>query len=259
METMVHVDGGEVWADDTGGEGIPVVLLHPGVADSRIWDPIAPALVDRHRVIRYDARGYGRSPAPTTSYSLAADLRTVLDHFGVRRAVLVGTSMGGGTAVNFALDEPDRVAGLALLVPGITGYPDLESPELTARIGELARAGDMDGLVTLSLSSWGTAGTAPDTEAAELVRAAVPAWFTTYGHQTEDPPAFPRLGELTMPCTLLLGEQDMPRTVRCNEAMAAAIPGCVLVRRPDCDHLPTLRAPEAARELVLDLYARATG
>ncbi|MEV0638704.1 alpha/beta hydrolase [Streptomyces sp. NPDC050619] len=257
METTVRVKDGEVWADDTGGDGLPLVLLHPGVADSRAWEPIAPALAERHRIIRYDARGFGRSPDPTAAYSQAEDLRAVLDHFDVRRAVLVGSSMGGATAINGALNEPDRVAALVLLVPGVTGYPDLEEPELTARIGELAEAGDMDGLLALSLRTWAAAGTPPDTEAATLLRAAIPAWFTTYGHQTEDPPAFPRLGELSMPCALLLGEQDYPRTVRCNEAMAAAIPGCHLVRRPDCDHLPTLRAPEAVRELVLEVYAQA--
>lgn len=257
METMVQVKDGEVWAEDTGGGGVPVVLLHPGVADSRCWEPLLAGLAARHRVIRYDARGFGRSPNPTVPYSLAEDLRAVLDHFEVGRAVLAGTSMGGATAVSGALNEPSRVAGLVLLVPGITGFPDLEDPELTARIGELATAGDMDGLLALSLETWAAAGTAPDTQAAEWLRAAIPAWFTTYGHQTQDPPAFPCLGELSMPCTLLLGEKDTPRTVRCNEAMAAALPDCHLVRLPDCDHLPTLRAPETVLDLVLEAAGRA--
>jgi len=257
MESIVRVKGGEVWADDTGGEGVPIVLLHPGIADSRVWEPVAPALAERHRVIRYDARGFGRSPAPTVAYSLAEDLRAVLDHFEVRRVVLVGSSLGGSTAISGALGEPDRVAGLVLLVPGVTGYPWLDDPELTAKIGELAQAGDMEGLLALSLSVWAAAGTAPDTEAETLLRAAIPAWFSTYGHLTEDPPAFPRLGELTMPSALLLGEKDQSRTVRCNEAIADALPDCRLVRLPDCDHLPTLRAPETVRDLVLEVYARA--
>ncbi|WP_093904580.1 alpha/beta fold hydrolase [Streptomyces sp. cf386] len=256
MGHMVQVKGGEIWADDSGGDGLPVVLLHPGVGDARVWDPVVPDLVELHRVIRYDARGFGRSPNPTASYTQAEDLRAVLDHFDVRRAVLVGTSMGGATAVNGALNEPGRVAGLVLLVPGVTGYPDLESPELTAQIGELAQAGDMDGLVELSLRTWGAAGTPPDTEAETLLRGAIPAWFTTYGHQAEDPPAFPRLGELSLPCSLLLGEKDYPRTVSCNEAMAAAIPGCRLVRLPDCDHFPTLRAPGTVQELVSEVYTQ---
>ncbi len=67
---MIAVDGGEVWADDSGGDGPPLVLLHPGVGDSRIWEPVLPALTASYRVIRYDARGYGRSPAPAAEFSL---------------------------------------------------------------------------------------------------------------------------------------------------------------------------------------------
>src|SRR6476646_6926360 len=57
---MIAVDGGEVWTDDSGGDGPPLVLLHPGVGDSRIWEPVLPALTALYRVIRYDARGYGQ-------------------------------------------------------------------------------------------------------------------------------------------------------------------------------------------------------
>src|SRR5213083_609023 len=79
-ETMVAVDGGEVWADDGEGDGPPLVLLHPGVGDSRIWESVRPALTAAYRVIRYDARGFGRSGAPKVKFSLLADLVTVLDH-----------------------------------------------------------------------------------------------------------------------------------------------------------------------------------
>ncbi len=254
----MRVRDGAVWADDSGeaGDGPTMVLLHPGVGDSRIWEPVLPALLERHRVIRYDARGYGRSPAPTTSYTQSEDLRSVLDHFGLARVVLVGTSMGGRTAVTFTLDDPGRVAALGLLVPGVNGYPGLESQELVGQIGKLAQDGDMDAVVALGLRVWGAAGTAPDTAAAEQLRSAIPGWFSTYGHETEEAPAFDRLGELNVPCALLLGEKDMPEVVRCNEEMAARIPGCRLVRQPECDHFPTLRAPHAVVRLLAELDAR---
>jgi hypothetical protein len=76
-ETMVAVDGGAVWADDSGGDGPPLVLLHPGVGDSTIWEPVRPALTTAFRVIRYDARGFGRSGPPKVKFSLHADLITV--------------------------------------------------------------------------------------------------------------------------------------------------------------------------------------
>lgn len=259
----MRVEGGEVWADDTGAgaepgaDGPPVVLLHPGVGDSRVWDRVvAGGPGGRFRVIRYDARGFGRSPQPGTSYSQVRDLLAVLDHFGVPRAVLVGSSMGGSTAISFALEEPARVAALGLVVPGVSGYAGLESAELTERIAQLAKAGDMDGLVDLALGLWGAAGPSPDTEADEALRAAIPAWFTTYGHDTPAPPAFDRLGELDLPAALLLGEKDQPEVVRCNEEIAARIPGCHLVRLPAADHFPTLRDPEAVRHFIEDLYDR---
>ncbi|MFD3925297.1 alpha/beta fold hydrolase [Streptomyces sp. NPDC058614] len=252
-ELMVSVKDGEVWADDSGGDGLPLVLLHPAVGDSSVWDKVMPRLVRRHRVIRYDARGYGRSPAPTAKYSQSQDLSTVLDHFDLSRAVLVASSMGGATALSLTLDEPGRVAGLALFAPGVTGSEGLFSPQLMAQIETLAKDGDMDGLVALGLRTWAAAGVDDDEEAAAQLRGAIPAWFATQPYQVPDAPAFDRLGELALPCVLALGEQDYAEVIRCNEEMAARIPGCRLVRMPRSDHLPTLREPETVADLVLEL------
>ncbi|MER6381456.1 alpha/beta hydrolase [Streptomyces sp. NPDC001250] len=256
MEHTVKVEGGEVWADDSGGSGLPLVLLHPGIADSRVWEPVLPELTAWYRVIRYDARGFGKSPMPAGPYTQTGDLRRVLDHFGVDRAVLAGSSMGGRTVIDFALSDPGRVAALGLLVPGVSGYPKLESPDLSAEIVRLAQAGDMDGLLALSLRTFAAAGSAPDARAAELVRDSFRGWFSTYGHEQPERPAFDRLSEIRVPCVLLLGEQDTPRLVACNEAMAARIPGCRLVRVPESDHLPTLRAPRTVVRVITDLFER---
>ncbi|MFJ9822878.1 alpha/beta fold hydrolase [Streptomyces sp. NPDC101160] len=259
METMVRVDGGEVWAEDTGGDGLPMVLVHPGVGDSTIWDPVLASLTGRQRLIRYDARGYGRSPAPVTSYTAAGDLAAVLDHFGLDRAVLVGSSMGGAASLSLTLDAPERVAGLALFVPGVSGY-DLDEEEFYKELARLAEAGDTEGIVRLGLGLWGrAAGGAPESDpvAAAHLRAVLPAWFANVGHQRTDPPAFDRLGEIAVPTVLALGELDRPQLVRCNEEMAARIPGCRLVRLAGSDHYPTLREPEAVARLVEELYAQA--
>src|SRR5690349_24088527 len=92
---MIAVDGGEVWTDDSGGDGPPLVLLHPGVGHSRIWEPVLPALTASYRVIRYDARGYGRSPAAAVEFSMLADLIAVLRYYGLDRAAFVGSSPTG--------------------------------------------------------------------------------------------------------------------------------------------------------------------
>ncbi|MGW1072303.1 alpha/beta fold hydrolase [Streptomyces sp. NPDC002537] len=258
MELMVPVDGGEVWADDSGGDGPPLVLLHPGVGDSRIWDPLLPSLAERHRVIRYDVRGYGRSPKPTARFSLVGDLVVVLGHFAVGRAALAGSSMGGRAALNLALAAPERVAALALLCPGVTGYEGLTPPQVMSEIEVLAKAGDMDGLVALGLRLWGAAGTDGDPEAAAQLRSAIPGWFATYPFLVPDEPAFDRLGGIRAPAVLALGERDQPEVIRCNEEMAARIPGCRLVRLRNSDHFPSLREPAASAAVVLDLTAGMT-
>ncbi|MFF9896505.1 alpha/beta fold hydrolase [Streptomyces longispororuber] len=257
MDTMVRVDGGEVWADDTGGEGPPVVLLHPGVGDSRVWDGVLPFLTGRHRVLRYDARGFGRSPVPGTRYSQLRDLTAVLDHFGVGRTVLAGSSMGGATALSLALAEPDRVAGLALFAPGATGATGLASPEVDAEIVRLAEARDMDGLVALSLRVWAAVDPSPDGVAAAALRSAIPGWFTTYPYDVKDAPVHDRLHELDVPCVLALGERDQREVIAVNEEMAARIPGCRLVRLAGSDHFPTLREPRTVAELILEVCGRA--
>ncbi|MCF3121649.1 alpha/beta fold hydrolase [Streptomyces arenae] len=263
MDVMVSVKDGELWAHDsgepdgTGGAGLPLVLLHPGVGDSRIWDDILPRLTERHRVIRYDARGYGRSPAPTAAFSLVEDLIAVLDHFGVTRAVLAASSMGGATALSLAHRDPARVASLALVVPGVTGADDLMPPELMAEIGRLARTGDVEGIVTLMRRTSAAAGTGDDPEVTELLRAVVPAWFAVAPHQVQDPPLYDRLGELDVPCVLVIGEKDQPEVVRVNETMARRIPGCRPVRLAHSDHFPTVREPDAVVAAILEAYAAA--
>src|SRR5690242_17574490 len=113
------IDG--LWTERRG-TGAPVVLLHGAGMDSRLWDAVFPALASECDVIRYDARGLGRSASPTGPFSDIGDLRTVLDHFGVERAALVGLSMGGETAIDFTLAHPDRVAALALVGSSVSGY-----------------------------------------------------------------------------------------------------------------------------------------
>jgi pimeloyl-ACP methyl ester carboxylesterase len=261
-ETLVAVDGGEVWADDSGGSGRPVVLLHPGVGDSRIWDGILPALTPKYRVIRYDARGFGRSPAPEVRFSLLADLVAVLDHFGVQRAAFVGCSQGGASSLGLAVEKPSRVSALVLLCPGVPGEPGLEeamnSPgaaELEAKFGRFIEAGDVDGLAGLMQRIWGKAGATP--EAMEQLRSAAHAILDSGDLNVTDPPVFARLGEIAVPSALLVGDADLPPLVEANKQAAAVIPGCEFMLVPGMDHFPPLREPGLVLSAITKTLDRA--
>jgi 3-oxoadipate enol-lactonase len=249
METTVTVGGDKVWAQDSGGSGPVVVLLHPGVGDSRQWDRVWPALIADCRAIRYDVRGFGRSAAATQEYTLVGDLRRVLEHFQVERAHLVGCSMGGGAAVDLALAEPDRVQSLTLLCPGISGYAWPEEPGLQAEFAALAAAEGEEGIVAGYQRLWAAAGAEP--EVMEQLRSAVRAEPNEEEYQRPAEPAFDRLDELSVPTVLLVGDLDRPALIALNQEAARRIPGCQLIWMPGVDHMPALRDPELISATIL--------
>jgi pimeloyl-ACP methyl ester carboxylesterase len=149
-----------LWADGTelsgemSGDGTPVVLLH-GLTATRRYVVMGSRTLQRsgHRVIAYDARGHGQSgPAAEGDYGyhrLGGDLGAVLDAVGVERAVLAGASMGAQTAVCFALENPERVAGLVLITPAFdprrqTGQRELDGWDALAHG---LREGGVEGFV----------------------------------------------------------------------------------------------------------------
>jgi 3-oxoadipate enol-lactonase len=250
MQTMLTIGADKIWVEDSDGSGPPLFLLHEGVGDARMWDPVWEQLTARFRAIRYDVRGFGRSPEPTENFTLLGDAQSVLDQLGVGSAHVAGCSMGGLTALELALTRPDRMRTLVLLCPGIAGYPYPEYSELEAQFEALEAAGDQDGLLRLSLEHWAAAG--PDPLITELMRSAQRAWAGEQQFEQAGEPVYDRLGELRIPTVLMVGDSDEPGLIASNEAAAARIPGCELIRMPGVDHYPTVRVPE----LVLDTIVR---
>jgi 3-oxoadipate enol-lactonase len=244
MQTMVPVGADRIWAEDSRGAGPPLVLVHSGVADARLWDPVWPELTAAFRVIRYDSRGYGRSPAASEPYTELADLRAVLDHFEVGSAHLAGCSQGGETVAGLALAEPGRVRSLVLLCPGFADYrwPEPE-PELAAREAALTAAGDEDGLVRLWLGVWAAAGAEPFV--ADLMRSSLRAEASEEAMREPAAPVFGRLTELRVPTVIMVGDRDRPALIASNVQAALRISGSTLIRMPGVDHYPPVRDPAA--------------
>jgi 3-oxoadipate enol-lactonase len=107
---------------ETAGDGPAVVLVHAGICDSGMWDAQWGALADGRRLMRFDMRGFGRSPVPSAAYSHARDLIAVMDAAGISEAAIVGASMGGRVALEAALAAPARVSALVLVGSGLPGH-----------------------------------------------------------------------------------------------------------------------------------------
>ena len=243
-----------LWADDSGGPGPTAVLLHPGIADARSWDLVWPALTERLRVIRYDVRGYGRSPAPTEEFRHLDDLVAVLDQRSVPSAHLVGCSMGGANAIDLALASPERVLSLTLLCPGLTGYRWPAEPALDAEAKAAGEAGE-DAVVALSLREWAAAGAEP--LVADMMRSAVRAWPAEDRFARDADPAVDRLADIRVPTVLMVGDRDRAALIECDEVIAAGISGCELIRMPGVDHLPAVREPDFVIRTILRQCERA--
>jgi pimeloyl-ACP methyl ester carboxylesterase len=107
---------------ELAGEGEPLVFVHAGIADSRMWDDQFHPFAQSYRVLRYDRRGFGRSPMVAGPYSHHGDLYALLRFLGIERAHLVGCSQGAKTITDFALEHPEMISSLVLVAPALGGF-----------------------------------------------------------------------------------------------------------------------------------------
>lgn len=248
MELTVPVDGGHLWADDTGGHRPVLALLHPGWGDSSIWLPMLDQLVSRYRVIRYDTRGFGKSPAPAAPFNQLGDLIAVLDRCGVADVMLVGHSGGGSTAIGLALADPQRIRSLLLLAPGAPGYPwSLDDPYFVEMKALFATA-DRDGIAALAMRTWAAAGA--DKAAWDQIRGATDSFFLVGGYERPDPPGYDKLSRIQVPAAMVIGDRDYPAMIRCAGEIAAKIPACRRMVARGADHMLPLRMPVQLAGLV---------
>jgi pimeloyl-ACP methyl ester carboxylesterase len=106
---------------ERSGTGFPVLFIHAGIADSRMWEPQAAAFAKKFDMVRPDLRGFGDTALPPAPYSGIADLVALLDHLQIARTHVIGCSMGGTLALDLALEHPQRVERLVLVAAGVIG------------------------------------------------------------------------------------------------------------------------------------------
>lgn len=258
------VPGGSLYYE-TSGQGEPIVLIHGFSLDTRSWDAQVPALSRDHRVIRYDLRGFGRSPYTTEPYTHAEDLFYLLSHLGVEQAVLVGLSMGGGAAINFTLLYPERVRALVLVDATLGGFPwSAEASEFGARLHLLARAEGMETARDYWLSSplFGPAMRRP--EVAGALRAMVHDYSGVHWLRADpgvplDPPAIERLHQLRVPTLVIVGEQDTGDFQAIAARLEQGIPGSRKTVVPGVGHMASMEAPERVNDLILGFLPEPPG
>lgn len=247
---FVEIEGGRLAYETCGREGAaPVVLLHDGVLGSAGFDAVWPSLCERYRVLRYDRRGFGGSTSAAASYQPLKDLEAVIAALGIERPVLVGSSAGGGLAVDYALAHPDGVARLVLVGPSVAGFkPSAAFMARGMRLMTLLKLGDIEGAARdpYILTSKAKA------ERAHVV-ALLKAHPGNIGAGTRErlaADAKPRLAEIKVPTLILVGAVDIEDVHEQAKALEAAIPGARRAIVEDSGHFLYLERPAAFVEAL---------
>ncbi len=254
----------------TGGFGLPVVFLHAGVADRRMWQPQLDLLVaEGYHVIAYDRRGYGETSTPDEPFSHLADLEAVLDQLGIQAAVFVGCSMGGFLAIDFAVEHPNRVVGLVLVGTAVNGAPERDLPDevmaLEDAYAHAAERGAIDQMNRIQAHMWLDG---PFVESGRVSGAVRDLFLDMNGNHLRQPrltkqeypdSAWEALDAITAPVLLVVGDLDMPDVIETHEDLSEMLKNAFAVILEGAAHLPSLERPDLFNPLLIEFLEALTG
>lgn len=272
---VVTDDGGEIHVVEIG-QGAPIVLLHGVLLSVATWPHQLRELSRHHRVIAVDQRGHGRSAPGLEGYSidrLGRDLLDVLDALGVRDAVLVGHSMGGMVSMSVAIDNSERLAqhvsGLVLVatsgdplfnLPGLSVFVRLVSPWVRLGIEVLRGRNALADVRPLRfMAARVILGGNPSPANLEFAKALIRAasarligelWGQLLVYDVTD-----RLGEITLPTTVIVGDSDLLTPPWHSIRMVRHIPNANLIRFAECGHMVMFERHREMNRVILN-FAR---
>ena len=243
------------------GKGPAVVLIHGGQMDRRMWDFQFDILAKNYRVIRYDIRGFGKSDVPVRPYSQAEDLRGLLKHLAIKKASVIGLSLGAAIATDFAILHPDSVEALVLVCPGLGGFKFEDKANDLREIVDAARDNDADRVTELWLKNpyMSVAMENPELQPKlrELSRRNAHSWLTNPLLQRRiNPPAAERLGEIRARTLAVGGGRDVSDIHKIIAKLRSEIPGAQEYTFRGCGHIVPMEAPEKFNKVVLEFLHR---
>lgn len=259
VQGLARVEGGRLWYEREG-EGFPVVLLHPGLWDARIWDDQFDEFARHHDVLRYDLRGYGRSDRPEGPYSDLRDLQYLLGELGIDRCALVGCASGAQLALDYALAHPEAVDAIVPVAPALTGYRwrDRGIDVLVEQVDRAVRTGDLSQAMDIELAVWAPLSSAhPPSDG----RVRSIAMENAHVLRLDDslletpPPAVTRLGDIDAATLVVVGDHDLEETHAIADLLSSAIPGAQKRVIANADQLVNVGRPDRFNRVVLDFLS----
>jgi pimeloyl-ACP methyl ester carboxylesterase len=257
-EAYATIPGAKIFYRDTGGSGVPVILLHAATGSSRVWEHQIPAFTSAgYRVIAFDRRGWGRTTMDSGQAqpgTAADDLLSLLDQLHLDRVHVLGTAAGGFVALDFALSYPQRVRSL-VVANSIGGVQDADFLELGRRI----RPPEFDKMPPefRELGPSYRAGNAPGTERwVELQKISRPAGPPAAAQPLRNHITFASLETIQAPTLLLTGDADLYAPPPVMQLFAARIKGSAMSVIPEAGHSAYWEQPEQFNRTVLNFFGK---
>jgi 3-oxoadipate enol-lactonase len=259
-EGFLDVENGRLYYQ-VAGAGDPIVFLHGFALDHRVWEGEFERFARDHTVVRCDLRGFGRSTLPVAPFTPTDDLHALLTHLGFERAQLIGLSMGGGIAIDFALTHPQAVRSLVLVDAIVSGFKWQENGAVMASAWAAAKRG-----VEAARAAWlANPLFAPSLrlpEVATRLRAMVgdySGWhFVNDSPQRPlQPPAWERLATITAPTLVIVGALDLADFRTVAHRLAHDIPAAELHVLEGVGHLSNMEAPARFQDIVAPFLVEA--
>jgi 3-oxoadipate enol-lactonase len=247
---------------EISGSGRLIAFGHSLGMSGKIFEPIRPVLENHGQVLTWDARGHGNSEKPATSWTvedLAADLRALIEHLGEDRAVVAGLSMGGNTAVAYAVAYPETLDGLILA--DTTAWYGEGAPEAWEKRAQKAEAQGMEPVISFNMSRW-FSDSFPDEHpdrvkmVVETLLANDPSCYAAAGRALGRFDAREGLSRINCPTLILVGSEDPATPPAMAEYLHQNIANSELQVLPGLRHMTPVEAPDLVGQLMGDFLAK---
>jgi 3-oxoadipate enol-lactonase len=253
-EGLVDIDHGCL-RYQISGEGEAIVFLHGMGLDARMWDAEAIRFSRDHTVVRYDLRGFGKSTMPHAPFAHHADLRALLAHLSIDRAHVVGLSMGGGVAIDFALVCPEIVRSLVLVDTIVGGFKFQENAAQMSAASAAAKTGGAAAGRAAWLANPLFAPARRSPEVDRRLRTMVQDysgwhWLNESPQMPLNPPAWERLTEIASRTLVVVGELDFVEFRAIADRLASDLPTATRKVIAGAGHMANMEAPEQFDDIL---------